>query len=391
MASIVLGTAILEPIPSAGPGRVPLRRRASAPELANLNAIYGNPEEPYQVGNSIRLQHQGSSGRQNRTINARIVRVFAPFSMAAVMVVRVFEPTVDLEGEFVLKVYDQRYTGELRKQYGVQSWSRTRDMKLERRRWSKQLVKFFYKIMADDYIYAGEDEGDTSNDGHEDGDDNQDEEDAGDELFFQTICLKMYRAELEVYRQARQHGIDGTDVPRFIGSVRIPTTYRSKNCCAESANIKGVPGILIQYLPGFPLQALYEKECPPPPRSEWQSLVDEGVRIVHYMTTNMDIRNDDCCPRNTVVHWDPVTQRWKCKLIDFGHCAIRSKGVSDWEWRERQAWQDEEGSIGRHMEVFLRERKKYDYVYEKSQYSLDLSEDFLKRTPGELEKGMNAS
>ena len=383
MVSTKFGTEALEPIPPSGPGIVPLRRRTSAPELADLNAICSNSEELYKVGNIIRIQIPSSATTRNkRTVTARIIETFAPFSMASVVVVRVFEPTMDLRGDFVLKVYDNRCTDAIRQQYRVDRWSRVRDMELEKRRWSKHFVNFFHKIMADWFLYAGEDEDEMSRDSDMDEDDRKDEEDASDELFFQAVCLKMYRAELEVYRQARECGIDGIDVPRFISSVRIPPSYHSKNCRAQSANIKGIPGILIQYLPGFSLSALYKNECPPLPRSHWQYVIDDGVRIIHYMTTKMAFHNADSCPRNTVVHWDPTTQRWKCKIIDFGHCEIRQEGTSDRDWRERQALQDEEGSIGRFLESALKAEKDFDYEYKRSQYSLDLAYDFIRDDPG---------
>ena len=41
-------------------------------------------------------------------IKARIIKAFVMFSMAAVVVVRIFEPTLEIEGNFVLKVYDNR-------------------------------------------------------------------------------------------------------------------------------------------------------------------------------------------------------------------------------------------------------------------------------------------
>jgi hypothetical protein len=221
----------------------------------------------------------------------------------------------------------------------------------------------------------------------------QGEQIAYEELGCQAFCLKMYRAELEVYRQARQHGIDGTDMPRFISSVRIPPSYHSKFSRLEGATLKGVPGILIQYLPGFPLQDLYNSESPPAPRSAWQSIVDDGVRIVQYINTKMNFINRDVSGyrRNTIIHWDPIGQRWKLKMIDFGHCIIRKKGTSDWEWRKLQAWEDEEGAIGLYTQLRLKKDKGFDCVYERSQYYLDLSEDFLSATPEELEDAMSQS
>jgi hypothetical protein len=55
--------------------------------------------------------------------------------MAPVMVVRIVDPTVDLKGDFVLKVYDHRYTNDLRKRHEIYRWSNTRDIELEKRCW----------------------------------------------------------------------------------------------------------------------------------------------------------------------------------------------------------------------------------------------------------------
>lgn len=382
MPAIKFGPEVLQSIPQATPSRVPLKRRASAPELAKLDTIYGNTETLYDVGNRVRLE------LHNRTVTATIVKNFAPFTMAAVMVVRIFEPSMDLEGDFVLKAYVNRCNYELRDGYTTVCWNRRRDMAVEKRRWSKSLVKFFYRVMADIYLYAGEDRGEDRGDGRDEDnspenasgstDAETDEDTAMDESWFQAVCLKMYRSELEVYRQARQHGIDGIDVPRLISSVRIPPAYRSKNCLTQSANIKGVPGILLQCLPGFPLQALYTREYPPLPRLHWKHVVDEGVRIIANMAANMSFFNTDCCPRNTVVHWDPIGRAWKCKIIDFGHCVIRQEGMSDWDWRSQQACPLEESSIGMHMQLFLKSDRGFDYVFEMSKYSWDLAEDFLR-------------
>lgn len=116
-------------------------------------------------------------------------------------------------------------------------------------------------IMADDYLYAGEDEAHSSHGSDADAEHSV----AENEAFFQAMCLKMHRAELEVYRQARQHGLDRIDVLRFIASVLIPSNYHSKSCSNSSSNVHDVPGVLIQYLRGFPIRSLYADTSPPAP------------------------------------------------------------------------------------------------------------------------------
>lgn len=200
---------------------------------------------------------------------------------------------------------------------------------------------------------------------------------AYDEMYFQVQCLKMYRTELEVYRRARKHGIDGKDVPRFISNVRIPPSYSSQHHQTESSSIKGTPGVLLQYLPGFPLMDLYSTSPSPPTREHWKSIIDDGLQIVRYFMQNMEIRNlDQNTTRNNVVHWDPIRQNWKCKLIDLGHCEFRPKAMRKWEWRRCQAVPDEEAAIGRHMQTFLARNKGFQYAWERSRCSEELVRDF---------------
>ena len=378
MLPIIFSSSVLEALPLAEPGQLRLQRRASAPELLDLYTIYRNTVNSYEVGNMIRLQ------LLDCTATARIVKTFAPFSMAQVMVLSIFESAINLEGDFVLKVYDHRYADEPRNQDRIDRWNQRRDMEVEKSQWSKKFIEFFSMNMANENLGFLDDEPEGFDQG---------EQIAYDELYCQAFCLKMYRAELEVYRQARQHGIDGTDMPRFISSVRISPSYHSKFSRSEGAALKGVPGILIQYLPGFPLQDLYDSESPPAPRSAWQSIVDDGVRIVQYINTKMNFINRDVdgCRRNTIIHWDPIRQRWKLKMISFGHCMIRKEGTSDWEWRRLQAQEDEEGAIGLYTQSRLKKNKDFDCVYQRSQYYLDLSEDFLRATSEELEDAMSQS
>ncbi|KAJ4991747.1 hypothetical protein SVAN01_02862 [Stagonosporopsis vannaccii] len=376
MPSINFNATFLEPIPLAAPGRTPLRRRASAPELAKLDHICEQAAEAYEVGNTIQLQLMG------RQVRAQITKTFTPFTMAQVMVVRVFEPLLDLEGDYVLKLFHRRHSPGLREPHSERDrWSAARDIEFEKRRWSKDFVKFFVHLMANEHLhYTGEDfdeDDEVGNDSESSIDDEKDSN-AYDEMYFQVQCLKMYRAELEVYRKARRHGIDGDDVPRFISSVRVPPNYTSRYHKTECSSIKGIPGVLLQYLPGFPLKNLYCTSLRPPPlRKHWKLIIDDGLRIVQYFMQNMEIRNlDQSTTRNTVVHWDPVDQKWKCKLIDFGHCEFRPQGMSKWEWRRRQAALDEEAAVARHMQIWLGRNEGFQYLWERSQYSEDLLRDF---------------
>lgn len=85
--------------------------------------------------------------------------------------------------------------------------------------------------------YRGEDY-DFSSDGYEE-EDNVNREDESEEWKLegqaygemrQVQCLEKYRTELEFYRRARQHHVEGMDVPCLINAVRVPPGYTSKHC-----------------------------------------------------------------------------------------------------------------------------------------------------------------
>lgn len=350
--------------------------------------MHDNTQQTYDSGNTVRLQLHG------RSIQAKIVKVFRPFTMAQAMVVQIFEPTSDLEGVYVLKIYDRRYSEGLRDD-ASDVWSTFKDMEFEKRRFEKDFVGFFQHLMAsEDLFYDGDDywSDDSDSDGSDDSDsDDSDSDDSNSddsdslteaergaykELEYEVGCLKRYRAEAEVYRRMREHGIDGKDVPRFIGSVKILRSYMSKSCRTENSEMDGVPGILMQYVPGFSMRELYDTPSPPPRREDWKSIIDDGQRIVQYWMQKMEIRNlDDSIARNSVVHWDAIEEKWKCKLIDFGNCEFRQVGTRLWEWRREQAFSEEE-QLCRPMEYFLAQRKGFTYMWELSQYTQELIRDF---------------
>lgn len=220
IASINFSANTLNAIPPAEPGRRPLSRRASAPQPASLGSVQENTQVPCKVNNFLRLQ------LQDHTAWTRTVKVFAPFTQAQDTVLRIFEPATNLEGDFVLEVYDRRFSYSRRRDCGGE-WNEcipAPDVNFENRRWDRRVVKFFVHVMADSWLEYGGESADFSNDegeGEYDGDDDNEEDgkeggklevQAYDEMRLQVQCLKMYRIELEFYRRARQRHLDGIDI-----------------------------------------------------------------------------------------------------------------------------------------------------------------------------------
>ncbi|KAJ6028683.1 hypothetical protein N7540_004259 [Penicillium herquei] len=82
-----------------------------------------NPSCPYVVGNIIKLQLKTLFDGQR--MDAKIIKVFEPFTCSCVMVVRPVSdcPTTDWEGDMVLKLFDRRFATERRKKDEISPWT----------------------------------------------------------------------------------------------------------------------------------------------------------------------------------------------------------------------------------------------------------------------------
>lgn len=147
MPSIIFSHDILGPVPDTVIKK--LRRRHSAPELF-MSGARSRRAHAYFTGSFLRLQLD--SGSQNlltvSVAQAEIIKTFKPFTMAPVMVVRICEPALNLEGDFVLKPYDRCALTEGRRDKRIRKCGITSDGEFEKRRWNKDLVQYFDKPMA---------------------------------------------------------------------------------------------------------------------------------------------------------------------------------------------------------------------------------------------------
>lgn len=55
--------------------------------------------------------------------DARIIKLFEPFTLSSVMVVRVTCSDLALEGNMVLKLFDRRFARQLRKNEKLRPWT----------------------------------------------------------------------------------------------------------------------------------------------------------------------------------------------------------------------------------------------------------------------------
>jgi hypothetical protein len=237
------------------------------------------------------------------------------------------------------------------------------------------LVKYYGQCVAnDDLDYDPHDEdGSRESKYEQDGQICKAELDhAYDEAWFHAFCVKMHRAEVKVYRRTQDVG--GIDVPLFILDVIISDF--DANGFEYDSNLSTSPGVLTQYIPGFSLQDVGVKSISPAPQSAWKYIIEDACCIVRLLGA-CGIRNLDCCPRNTVVHWDEDTQQFKCKKLDFGHCMFRAENWSDMKWKFYQFADDEEGHIWEEMQILLEKQKGGGYTYVESDWRKQLVEECI--------------
>jgi hypothetical protein len=305
-----------------------LRRIASSPQLQRMSYNH------YAAGNWLKLRVNAdevtASSPGPRFVRAEVVRVFEPITMAAVMIVRVDD--MDIKGTFVLKLYDAHRADDLRREW-MSSFRPTTDLEFQKLVLREDGKALLHELLTCDLLDFGADQ--------------KDEEDVKDiwkdpqwETWVYAFSQKMYEIEAEVFRRMEHRG--GVDIPQLVAFVDLPC---SKSNDPHLRNvIDDVPGILMQYLPGFPLTDLYTHPTSRDvPRDQWRPLV-LFMRATIKRMRKRGIGNRDIDHRNTVVCWDPISGRFRLVLIDFGHCFFRGEDMSEVDWWKKQ-WETDEGAM----------------------------------------------
>lgn len=267
------------------------------------------------------------------------------------MLVTINNPDQNLEGHYVLKLYDRRFGPEIRKYGNAMPW--TPDIE-------KSYHEFLQSGAASLFFqFCTETDPEDLRYHLWDMDDQQ------KEIYNQVLCRRLYEPEVETYR--RLSPLQGVDIPIFYKSVWVSTVSDHE---AMQEKLLRCPSILIEYIDGFSLSNLANFA----PREKWQDICDEAIRIVRDMG-DYDIRNEEVRPRNFIVRQYRDSQGAICFKpvpIDFRRCVFR-KDEDDKNWWFMKALQDEEGAIGVVMQGKLR-----GVEYKRSERSLWLQEEFMR-------------
>ena len=240
-----------------------------------------------------------------RSANVLIVGNFEPFTLSCVTLVQLNEP--DLEGLFVLKLYDRRFAIQMRKEAEAPPWCSGIESGYRQFVNAGGASNFFdsctRKIREDEY---------WTHDYRE----NQDNSEC--EAYMQWLCHRIYDTEMKAYDKLRD--IQGKHVPKLVAR---PLLKNSSNSSWSDIYLD-CPRLLLEYIKGFPLTDLADFA----PQDRWQSVCEEAIHIIHQIG-DRGILNKDVNTRSFIVQIDPVSQKLRVCTIDFGLCLFRCQFKSD--------------------------------------------------------------
>ncbi|KAJ4268952.1 hypothetical protein NW762_003023 [Fusarium torreyae] len=313
-------------------------------------------KEPYPVG-SILCLNVTSDAQTTQDHPKRYVRVkrqFRPYTASCGLVVELLDDTGHEEvgndpkprREAFLKLYDWRFAEVLRKHNSTKPWSKEIEHKYLTGLISGKVQKFIYWLNDDES---------SDESSRKSGDEWEAEE---DEAYVYSKMIETYEAEVATYDRLNKYQADV--IPSFLGQVTLSISSKNFTLNEQQRNFYHVKGILLEYLPGSNLHDIWEKA----PRTSWQDIVDQALRIVHILGDN-DVLNPDVRPENFVVV-STEQDKFRVCMIDFGQCRFRGKDESDAEWGREKCQKEEEDKVGGHMKAKLEQRYGFELNYEPS-------------------------
>lgn len=297
------------------------------------------------VGNTIILRLEAPYNQQE--VSAKITRVFAPFTLSSSMVVLLDSPALGLEGHMVLKLYDRRFAAQLREDERIDPWTTEIEQQYYHFAVDGSASKFITKLNSNTKMV--EDEGDTWNVSQ-------------NEAYLHDHMQGLYETEVEVYNTLKD--IHGKDIPQLFACFTVPSSSSSQEVSVNK--YIDIPGILLQYIDGFPLTNIAAHAS----RETWQSLCDDAIQIIN-LIGDRGILNEDVNTRSFIVHDNPGN-KLKVFMIDFALCNFRREYRDEADWKEWKAIQNEEGAVGYVMQKYL----QGGFVYRRSALYRKLDQDF---------------
>ena len=310
---------------------------------------------PYKIGNTLSLQLQE---QPSQSANVTILKTFELFSLSCALLVHIHWPHLNLNGQYVLKLYDRRFATQLREDVKASPWN----PHLE-----DQYCKYLDAgTAAMPFANCSEAAPDHDFICHARSDFNEIQLEA----WLKYFSHYFYVTESDVYTRLQK--LQGEDIPHLAARVLLKSSsnttgfYKYLDC----------PRIILEFLEGFALTDIEQHA----PAADWQHICEEAIRIINKISDH-GIRNEDVNTRSFIIGRDLVsgTTQYKVCMIDFGACILREPNEDEQVWRYLKADQDEEGAVGKVMESNLRGGFKYtrSKEYERLDY------DFMREECGD--------
>ncbi|KAH6867726.1 hypothetical protein B0T10DRAFT_502161 [Thelonectria olida] len=294
----------------------------------------------YPIGKVLQLNASpnNTANKLQTSLQVKVKQRKQPWTLSCGMVVEIEENSdgsEPIEGlrksdEAFLKIFDRRFAEQHRQDNGVDTWSEDVENEFLASLRSGKTESFLDKLhTVPRFQRDTEDDWDT----------------AENEAYLADELRKCFNSEIAIYSCLQQH--QGKIIPRFLAGITLGVPPPDAALTTQQQELYQLKGILLQYLSGFSLSSMVQNA----PRSSWQDIVDQAIRIVHVLGDN-NILNADVRPDNFVVV--PKDQAYRVFMIDFGQCRLRRKDESDAEWGRAKWTQDEEGAVGAVMRSRMR-------------------------------------
>ncbi|KAG8730862.1 hypothetical protein FRC11_005625 [Ceratobasidium sp. 423] len=267
---------------------------------------------PYVLGATFKLEVSPPQGTPFVT-EAKVVHLYAPFTMSSVMKVALTPRPAGTvaPSEAILKVYDRRFAGGLRKRYQVPPTTIDREVR-------------YAEYLASGNIAQTKDEIDNQFDEVPEGDPDPPEL---EERLVALAIKPFFENEKTTY--STLSSLQGKYIPTFYGSTKFLEDTSSLEIDTT------VPGILIEYIPGTNLSRI------DPSAVDLDAICTAAVHIVNTYS-NFNVLNRDVRFENFIVK----PSGSEIVMIDFGHCRLRKVDEDDQAWKEAKWSEDEEGAVG---------------------------------------------
>jgi transcriptional regulator of met regulon len=296
---------------------------------------------PYQLGTIITGSFCPESTGKPQPFSFTVVDTFEPFTCSVVLVVSIASPSLILPETAVLKLYDRRFSPELREARDATAWDPTLEHALHSFN-SQPHPKVIAHGHSDSYWaldYDQHDPDDLRNPalwtlGHL-------------EAYLQVWTDHIRKSEIKVYRHLRD--LQGKQVPQLYGTIS----------CTVLGTV--VEGVLLQYIgpPAFKLGEVTQR-CTD--KERWNEIGKAAVQLVRDIgdrgVLNYDVRVDNIIVVDTPIpealpdgdtgslEGDGVATAPSLFVIDFGTARVRSKSEDDAQWTKARRLEQAEDAIG---------------------------------------------